>query len=212
MTTPWWHGVVGAAGSSAPVNRLADVTKAGDWDALFALLEKSPLLTPNRWRPAGRSLYTPLHQAAWHGAPVAVVERLLELGAWRTLRTAEGQRAVDIAVEHGHEHLRGPLEPVPHRQLDADTVEQLDRQLAVLVESRIRPQLTVELHHPTCSVLAEIGDGKLWYPVPGMYGGFSIALREEHLYVESWCRVVGGSGRAHIVTRDGSHLVRSGFV
>ncbi len=44
-----------------------------------------------------------------------------------------------------------------------------------------------------------------------MYGGFNIQLREDHLYVESWCRVVGGSGQAHVVSRDGYTLVRAGL-
>jgi hypothetical protein len=211
VTSPTWHGAVGVPASSPPVDALANWAKAGDWDRVFALFQ-SPFLTPNRWRPAGSSFYTPLHQAAWHGAPVDVVERLIELGAWRTLRTARGQRAVDIARQHGHEHLLEPLEPVICQNLNAETIGLLDLQLAGLVESRIRPQLEIEFRHPTCEVLLEIPDGKLWYPVPGMYGGFSIALREEHLYVESWCRVVGGSGEGHVVTRDGAYLVRAGFV
>ena len=46
-----------------------------------------------------------------------------------------------------------------------------------------------------------------------MYGGFSIALmKESYLYVESWIRVVGDSGQAHVVTHEGVTLVDEGFV
>lgn len=66
--------------------------------------------------------------------------------------------------------------------------------------------------------LPSIGDepGEQWFPVPGMYGGFSYSLHEEGgmpvLIVESWCRVVGGSGQRHRITADGCELVAEGFV
>ena len=49
-----------------------------------------------------------------------------------------------------------------------------------------------------------------------MYGGFayslSIAGEEPTLTVESWCRVVGGSGQRHVITPDRTELVEEGFV
>jgi hypothetical protein len=56
----------------------------------------------------------------------------------------------------------------------------------------------------------------MWFPVPGMYGGFSYRLEaagvEAKLVSESWSRVVGGSGQRHEVTSEGSRLVEEGFV
>ena len=52
----------------------------------------------------------------------------------------------------------------------------------------------------------------MWFPVPGMYGGFDITLRQDFLDVKSWCRVVGGSGQVHLVTPAGAILVDEGFV
>ncbi len=47
---------------------------------------------------------------------------------------------------------------------------------------------------------------QMWFPVPGMYGGFSYRLEsagvEAKLVSESWCRVVGGSGQRHEITRE----------
>lgn len=55
-----------------------------------------------------------------------------------------------------------------------------------------------------------------WFPIPGMYGGFSYWLKGEgediKLITESWCRVWGGSGQRHEITATGSQLVEVGFV
>ena len=54
-----------------------------------------------------------------------------------------------------------------------------------------------------------------WFPVPGMYGGFSYQLFLEDnklkLISSSWSRIVGGSGQRHEITKDGL-LVKEGFV
>jgi len=62
----------------------------------------------------------------------------------------------------------------------------------------------------------EIFGKRMWYPVPGMYGGFEYVLSERSgkplLTTESWCRIVGGSGQRHEITIDGCVLVEEGFV
>ena len=65
----------------------------------------------NATRPGGRSLYTPLHQAAYGGAPAAAVRTLIELGAWRTLQNALGERPVDIAEKRRRDALIETLTP-----------------------------------------------------------------------------------------------------
>ena len=52
----------------------------------------------------------------------------------------------------------------------------------------------------------------LWFPYPGMYGGFTMSIREDRLVVESWSRGVGGSGQRHVITVRGCELVEEGFV
>ncbi len=56
----------------------------------------------------------------------------------------------------------------------------------------------------------------MWFPVPGMYGGFKYYLQgsgdNTKLISESWCRVAGGSGQQHEITSEGSKLVAQGFV
>jgi hypothetical protein len=66
------------------------------------------------------------------------------------------------------------------------------------------PKLTTELN------------SQKWFPVSGMYGGFSYTLifqnTELTLIVESWSRVVGGSGQKHQITTNGIKLLEEGFV
>src|SRR5947207_1266914 len=99
----------------------------------------------NTWRPGGTTRYTPVHQAAWHGAPAAVLDELIRRGAWLTQRTADGLTAHDIATARGHHPTDERLRPRPLRHLDTDKAVTLDGHLADLIESRIRPQLTVQL-------------------------------------------------------------------
>ena len=58
---------------------------------------------------------------------------------------------------------------------------------------------------------------EVWFPIPGMYGGFSYRLvltgeGSPCLMVESWCRLCGGSGQRHRVTVKGFTLLDEGFV
>lgn len=56
----------------------------------------------------------------------------------------------------------------------------------------------------------------LWFPVSGMYGGFSYWLEDRReeltLVVDSWSRVLGGSGQRHEITEGRIALLEEGFV
>jgi hypothetical protein len=205
-------------------NRLADGAKAGDWAAVMSLLDDphKPLkmnywVNVNQWRPGGKSWFTVLHQAAWHGAPTKVVSRLIKRGALRSLRDAKKRTAYDIAVEHDHplalrELLRSPPSP-----LTPERIRALDLHLAEVIDGRIQElyadrNLREILRYPPIEVLHEAPEQHVWFPVPGMYGGFDITLRQGYLEVLSWCRVAGGSGQAHVITHEGAILVDEEFV
>ncbi|MCS2162617.1 hypothetical protein MUU47_16120 [Scandinavium sp. H11S7] len=69
----------------------------GKWDTLLPILRENPRLVNISSEPKG---YTPLHQAAWHGANLSVIGELLSLGADRGVVTqSKRQTAYDIAVE-----------------------------------------------------------------------------------------------------------------
>jgi hypothetical protein len=187
----------------------------------------------NQWRPGGPAWYTPLHQAAWHNAPTEVATRLVARGALRSLPDARGRTAHDIRVTRdakGHNAKatiakRGSsfalrecyLRPAPS-PLDADRIQALDRQLAYVIDGRIRDvlfggrDLRRVLRYPPVEILHETPGRQVWFPVPGMHGGFHIILRRGYLDVRSWFRVVGGTAQAHMVTHEGSVLIDETFL
>jgi hypothetical protein len=195
---------------------LADAAKSYKWSTVFELLSKYGDFV-NSCRPGGKSLYAPLHQAAYAGAPADIVHRLLELGAWRTLQNARGERAVDVAERKGHHQLRETLEPVLKHQVPIGVLLKIQSHFHEVIRGRIDRELPNHgLRLPELEPLLELDRPQMWFPVPGMYGGFSYCLEltgaDAKLVVESWCRVVGGSGQRHEITTYGSRLVEEGFV
>ncbi|MGI5187679.1 hypothetical protein ACQEVI_05990 [Promicromonospora sp. CA-289599] len=216
MDSLHWHASMDREAYAEPflarVDAIADAARAGRWRDVFAALDTEPsdgaMFHPNVWRIGGDSGFTPLHQAAWHGASVEVVRELVRRGAWRTLRAADGRDAAGIARDRGHEELVPELQsPGPASDLRFSV---LDGHLMGLIEARVRPALGIKLRYPQAAVVHEAGT--IWYPVPGMYGGFVFKAIPEGVEAESWIRVVGGSGQRHVISRNGCHLVEEGFV
>lgn len=192
--------------------RLADAAKAGRWDTVFDLVENDLWGDPNRWRIDGRSWFAPLHQVAWHGAPVDVAERLLRAGAWRSLRTADGDRPIDIARRRGHDHL---LETLAVRDLSTGAQAKYaawDSRLVDLIAERTRMLDPVRFRPVPTELMVSEQMENLWVSYPGMYGGFNLFVHRGRLLVESWSRIAGGSGQAHVITESGCVLVEEGFI
>ncbi|HIY23180.1 MAG TPA: hypothetical protein H9837_02565 [Candidatus Brachybacterium merdigallinarum] len=192
--------------------RLADAAKVGRWETVHDLVEQDTWSGANQWRIDGRSWFTPLHQVAWLGAPAKVAERLLRAGAWRSLRTADGDRPIDIARRCGHHHL---LDTLAVREVSASDQRRFaawDSHLAALIAERTRPLEPVRFRPVPTDLLVMEQMETLWVPYPGMYGGFSLSVHRGRLVVESWSRVAGGSGQAHVITEGGCVMVEEGFV
>lgn len=195
---------------------LAEAAKAYEWPRVFELVSEHRDLI-NSTRLGGKSLFTPLHQAAHGGAPVEIVSRLIELGAWRMLQNARGECAVDVAERRSHHHLREILEPVLKSRVPTGVLLKIQSHFHEVIRGRIDRELPDHgLRLPELEPLLELDRPQMWFPVPGMYGGFSYRLEstgvEAKLISESWCRVVGGSGQRHEITSKGSRLVEEGFV
>lgn len=228
-----WAGVLEPSMMSEAVvsagHRLADAAKAGDWRAVLELLEggsegfglKDRPLTPNLWRPGSPKWFTPLHQAAWHGAPLPVVSALIERGALRSLQDAKGRTARDVAVGRKRpDDLIALLTP-RRSPLDDQRVALFDRYLAEVIDARVREfgldrdyphrDPRKALRYPPVGVLHEAPGQSVWFPIPGMYGGFHITLRQGYLESLSWCRVAGGSAQAHVITQRGIVLADEEF-
>lgn len=230
-----WQGVLDPGELHAHValarNKLADAAKAGQWSTVLRLLDEAGgVVNVNGWRPGGTAWFTPLHQAAWYGAPVSVAAELVARGALRSLTDARGRTPHDVRLARdakerakkgiaaqSHLALRSFLTP-PASPLSTAQTQALDTHLAALIDSRVAGVLydgrnpRTMLRYPPVAILHEVPGQRLWFPVPGMYGGFDIELRQGYLDVKSWCRVVGGSGQAHVITEAGAVLVDSGFV
>jgi len=179
---------------------VADAARDYAWPLLLELLEQHRELI-NNTRLDGPSLYAPLHQAAHGGAPVEVAVRLIGLGAWRTLRTARGERPVDIAARKGHAHLLEVREPVYAHEAPLAVLARIQVHFHEVIRGRVDELVREnDLRLPELEPLLELPRPHLWFAVPGMYGGFSYTLEAagatSRLISESWCRVCGGFGPA----------------
>lgn len=198
---------------------LADAARDAEWTRAFEVLQKyrnwcdptGPGDWVNATRPDGPSWYAQLHHAAWHGAAVEIAERLIGLGAWRTLRNSRGERPLDVAERRGHQHLLPTLTPVYRHHVPREIIVR-----AVIRGRAERLVVEQQLRLPELEPLLELEPPEMWFPVPGMAGGFSYRLDADgvraKLVSSSWCRMVGGSGERHEITSPGSRLVDEGFV
>jgi hypothetical protein len=215
-----WDGITRAEtldeGSNQIRERLADAAKSYNWPRVFELLSEHKQLV-NTSRPGGESLYSPLHQAAHGGAPVEVAQRLISMVAFRTLQNARGERPVDVAQRRGHQHLLGVLAPENKHHVPSGVLLKIQSYFHAIIRGRIDRQLPGHgLRLPELEPLLELERPHMWFPIQGMYGGFSYRLEstgvEAKLVSESWSRVVEGSGQRHEVTSEGSRLLDEGFV
>ena len=224
-----WNGLTQtrSCGDEEAIDRhaLADAARDAEWTLAFELLQKyrdwRHPTRPGDWvnatRPDGPSWYAPLHHAAWHGAAVEIAGRLIGLGAWRTLRNARGERPLDVAERRGHQHLLPTLTPVYRHHVPREIIVRLQAHFHAVIRGRAE-RLVVEqkLRLPELEPLLELESPEMWFPVPGMAGGFSYRLDSDgvraKLVSESWCRMVGGSGERHEITSRGSRLADEGFV
>ena len=216
----FWDGVTKAEMLSELAvqvrNSLADAAKTYDWPRVLKLLSQHPQLI-NTTRLDGLSRYAPLHQVAHGGAPVEIAERMIKMLAWRTLRNSRGERPVDVALRRGNQHLLEVLDPVFKHHVPVEVLLKIQSHFHAVIRKRIdEPLSDHRLRLPELEVMLESERPQLWFPVPGMYGGFKFWLEttgtEAKLVSESWCRVVEGSGERHEITSEASRLVDEGFV
>lgn len=195
--------------------KLADAAKSYNWKKTVKILQNRPDLI-NVTRPDGRSLYTPLHQAAHGNAPAEIVRTMIAMGAWRTLKNANGDRPVDIARNKKHQYLVHLLEPVYKTKCSREKLRKIQKHFHEIILSRTKDLIEQSgLILPELEPLLEIDEPTMWFPVPGMYGGFNYWLEGTgeniKLIAESWCRVASGLGQRHEITSEGGKLVEEGF-
>jgi hypothetical protein len=146
----------------------------------------------------------------WHHA--AIIEQLLALGAWRTLRSAQGERPVDIARRRDRPDSAVILEPDLRSPSPTTVLPPIQRNFHLLIRERAARLIDEQaLRLPELEPLLALLEGRFWFPVPGMYGGFRYWLDRladaPVLLAENWSRVVGGSGQLHAVSSHGYLLI-----
>lgn len=111
----------------------------------------------------------------------------------------DGGQAVNIARKLGHEHLLEILTPTPSLSFAPDKLAKLALGVHQIIRERqgVIPLLErAAMRLPPLELLTETPENALWFPVPGMYGGFHLQLGKVAdkpiCIVDSWVRVVGG--------------------
>jgi hypothetical protein len=211
MAVQSWDGVIRRATvpgwATGALIDLALAAQAYDWWAVFDLIRQHPHFV-NSSRPDESSWYAPLHRAADSGVVPEISNRLIAAGAWRALRTSAGERPVDVARSRGHDHLVATLEPPRRIDVPAELLESLQKQFHELIRHRMREfRITHELRLPELEVMLELERPELWFPIPGMYGGFHFRLEATRLLASSWSRIVSGSEEHHEITDSGTRTV-----
>jgi hypothetical protein len=218
--TPTWDGITQAKTLKDEHvvlrNDLADAARNYNWPRVFEIIREYREMV-NASRPGGSSWFTPLHQAAYGGAPVEIVRQLINVGAWRTLRNKSGERPIDLAIKMKHVHLEKILEPDYRHWVPLDDLQKIQAQFHAVIRGRADKFIQEhKLRLPELEPLLELDRPEMWFPIPGMYGGFKYHLEvtgeKTRLVSESWCRVVGGSGQRHAITAEDSVLEEEGFV
>jgi len=167
------------------------------------------------------SLWTVLHHAAASSsADSRVLQTIIQAGAFRSLKTKSGETAYDIAASRMRgEEVLDVLKVPDAVTADREVIDRMEASLHKII--RMRSQFLIDRHGlqlPQIAILWEDKDGRsllsseilaLWFPVPGMYGGFRLEFEEENLVCTSWVRVCGGSEMRHVIQRDGTVLDES---
>ncbi len=149
--------------------------------------------------------FTPLHQAAWQGVPLSVVEKLLELGAWRSMPTCDGRTAFDIAMERKHTWLLEALRPLPS-PLDGECIAALDHHFAEFMMEKSPTLFENKVRLPPVAILHECPK-HVFFRIP--FGFVSMQLAGEQLEVCSGNRMTDFLS-VSILCRNGD--VRPGFL
>ncbi len=161
---------------------LADAAYYGDWEAVEEILKAAQRAGlgswPNCYRIGGwrgPSGWTPLHQAAFLGAPAMVVRMLLDYGASRMLRTLwtssselphKSMTALEMARFLGFRHLYDILSPVLHHTIPHTTLDKLQQNFHDLIRTHLAGlREGANLRLPELELLTELKNPEMYFPL-----------------------------------------------
>jgi len=95
-------------------------------------------------------------------------------------------------------------------------LKEIEEGFHILIQSRLSEfQVPLPRELPHLEGLRATKKNPAWFDVDGMYGGFSYYFLSRKapakLIVESWSRIIGGSGQRHLITQNSTELVEAGF-
>ncbi|KAK4211888.1 hypothetical protein QBC37DRAFT_319334 [Rhypophila decipiens] len=185
---------------------LSDAAYHGEWDEVFRIIELGQRQYGECWVNAARirapvtpyhtSLWTPLHQAVYVRAPIEVFERLIALGASRTLQsrwtefTWRNMSALELAIELEVPWAVEILRPVIYQPVPPDTLRILQDKFHAIILRELEDKEfdRAWLHLPVLEVLTEYESGSTWFPLrfdAGRDSGYMFRLDSRHLLVWS---------------------------
>ena len=201
---------------------IAVAAKREEWTRFLAPFEDKthrdyPQM-PNICVPDSRMLSSPLHLAAQCGAPAEVVQKLIALGAWRTLQNGHGERPVDVAARAGHRHLLWILEPEYRIRLPWGVLRKIEIELHAAmrdyIERNFKPD-PIERHAlrlPQVEPVLETANTALCMQMPWIPGAFNFSLEDEtenpKLVLYANCRVSSGMDAKYEITVTGYERVK----
>ncbi|MFZ6643919.1 hypothetical protein ACO0LL_29610 [Undibacterium sp. TC4M20W] len=209
-----WDGVTQSSTLKYGWNRsrqsFAQAVQAADWSKVLDLLSKGE--NPNDWQLSGASRNTAMHSAAEAAAPREVIQAMLDMGAWRNIVNAGGERPLDIARRYGHSHLFDLLEPVlllPYSSAEMQAIQTHLHQIMSGPSYIEKHQLRL----PELGPLLEVAALKMHFRVPEYYGGYRYWLDSTRdqatLIVESHSRMTSSPAPRWEITSAGAERVES---
>ena len=186
--------------------------KNSEWSSVIEIASADINLV-NCVRPGSDSFYTILHGAARIGAPIEVIEKIIELGAFRTMKTKNGETAFDLAIKYGNDELVPLLIPKLNFESEQNTLKLIEKNLHLLITKETEGLIYKHLLRlPDINVLLEIQQyDMVYFPIPGMMGGvffsFNVKNNNALLYVQIESRMWGGADY-YEVSVDGYRVLR----
>lgn len=192
--------------------KIDELCQSADWTKVFEFLDIHPyLINCCRLPVQGEttaSLNTPLHYAASKDAPKDVIKKMLNYGAAKSLKNADGKNAYDIGVSLNIEDKKLVLLQLPDViTRNADTIQVMEEALHGVINGRVEELIKEHgMFLPQLSFFFEMG--QFYYSVPGMYGGFRVKPHKKGIEVFSFIRICGGSEQVHVIERNGKVTFR----
>jgi hypothetical protein len=111
----------------------------------------------------------------------------------------------------------GANESPCHQQPPETSLQKIERAFHALIQIRTNEfQVPLPEDLPSLTELKATESNPAWFGVDGMYGGFRYFFQgsptDLNLVVESWSRVVDGSGQRHLITPTNTELMEEGMV